>query len=237
MPLVPMTDQGGPVVPREIASAVQGLSPTSGALVELYELDTTAVGGGIYYFHDGLNGRKLPIVWQGHTYTAVPIMASGFDTMGDGAPGRPRLLISNVDQVVGSLMRTLQDFEGAKIIRHRTFEKFLDAVNFEGGNPNANPAIEFPLDVYWIDRKVTENKLQIEFELAAPIDLQGVRLPRRQIIANICPVVFKSAACGYTGGLTTCDKGLNTLNGCKVHFGADAELPFGGFPSAGRVRS
>jgi lambda family phage minor tail protein L len=70
----------------------------------------------------------------------------------------------------------------------------------------------------------------VEFELAASFDLAGVRAPKRQCIANICQWVYKSAECGYTGGLPTCDK---TLDACKAHFGATAELPFGSFPGVG----
>lgn len=247
MPTFPMTEQGGPDLAPELAAEVQRLSPTSGALVELYEVDASAIGGLSYFFHNGLNGLRQPIVWQGQEYTPMPLQASGFDTMGDAAPGRPRLTLSLVDQSVGILARNLGNLEGAKVLRHRTYERYLDAVNFAGGNPNANPSIEFPLDVYWVDRKASENKHMIEFELVAPIDLEGVRLPRRQVIANICPWVYKGAECGYISGgggsgfpdfdSTKCDKGLGTPNGCKAHFGANAELPYGGFPTCGRVRS
>ena len=39
---------------------------------------------------------------------------------------------------------------------------------------------EFPREIYSIDRKSTENREVVEFELAAPTDLAGVRIPKRQ---------------------------------------------------------
>jgi phage-related protein len=71
--------------------------------------------------------------------------------------------------------------------------------------------------------------------------MQGVMLPRRQIIANNCSFTFpptnKHPECPYAGALTTCDKTLDGQNGCKVHFpevsvSIEVSYPFGGFPGA-----
>jgi lambda family phage minor tail protein L len=64
------------------------------------------------------------------------------------------------------------------------------------GTPD--PTAEFPEEVYYISRKVVENRDVVEFELAAAFDLQGVRAPKRQCIANVCQWTYKSAECGYT---------------------------------------
>lgn len=235
---IPMTDSGGPSTPPEISATLQKLSPDSGAVVLLYEIDATEKGGDVYRFHDGLN-RKLGqgVIWAGQMYSSRPILVTGFDQVSDSSPSRPRMLISNVDPVISTLLRSLEDWSGVKVIRRRTFERYLDAENFPAGNPNANPAIEFPPDIYWIDRKVMESKVQVEFELTCPIDFKGLKLPRRQVIANICPLIYKGPECGYIGPLPTCDKGLTTANGCREHFGVDAEYPYGGFPAATRTRA
>jgi phage-related protein len=100
------------------------------------------------------------------------------------------------------------------------------------GNPagTPDPTAEFPREVFYIDRKVSETRDFVEYELAAAFDLAGVRAPKRQCISNICQWVYKSAECGYTGGLATCDK---TLDACRAHFGATAELPYGSYPGVG----
>ncbi|CAB4180548.1 Bacteriophage lambda, GpL, minor tail [uncultured Caudovirales phage] len=113
-----------------------------------------------------------------------------------------------------------------------------------GYNPTADPAIYLPDDVYVIDRKASENKMSVTFELASSFDVGGVKLPRRQIIQNTCPWVYKSAECGWVSGayykLDDTSTGVagedacgHRLSSCKVRFGAAAELPYGGFPGAG----
>ena len=47
--------------------------------------------------------------------------------------------------------------------------------------------IATPLEVFFIDRKAAENRSSVEFELAASFDLQGVRLPKRQILPQDFP--------------------------------------------------
>ena len=70
---------------------------------------------------------------------------------------------------------------GAKVTRIRTLAKFIDADNFaDGQNATADPTAEFPREIYSVDRKSSENREVVEFELAAPTDLAGVRIPKRQ---------------------------------------------------------
>ena len=45
------------------------------------------------------------------------------------------------------------------------------------GTPD--PTAEFPREIYKIDRKATENREVVQFELAAPFDLAGIRAPKR----------------------------------------------------------
>ena len=137
---------------------------------------------------------------------------------------------------------------GAKITRKRTLVKYLDAVNFSGGvNPTADASAEFADDIYYIDRKSRETRDVIEFELAASFDLEGVNLPRRQIVQNVCPWRYRSSECGYTGTsyfdgndqrVTASSEDIcgKRLSSCQARFGQTSELPFGGFPAAGLFR-
>lgn len=227
-----------------IASDVLQLDP--GALVTFYELDLSYFGEGIFYFHPGVNELKNPVVWNAVEYTPFPIEASGFDIVGNGEIPRPKLIVSNILGTLGSLVRTYDDLVGAKIVRRRTFLKYLDAVNFQEGNSLADPSVEFVPDVYFIDRKVTETGSYIEFELSSSWDVQGIQLPRRQIIQNMCSWRYRSAECTYAGGAVAdnrdnptndlaVDSCSKSLNGCVLRFGSDANLPFGGFPAAGLI--
>jgi lambda family phage minor tail protein L len=208
-----------------------------GALIELFELDLSVQGGGYFRWHNGSNEFGTDVIWNGLAYSRLPVEASGFDISGAGKLPRPTLRVGNVNQMVGNLARQFNDILGCKVIRRRTFAKYLDAANFVNGNPTADPYAEFPIDVFYVNRKSQEDKEMIVWELVSALDLQGVSIPKRQIIANNCPWVFppssKHPECPYTGGLTTCDHTLYGSNGCKVHFpGTDVSYPFGGFPGA-----
>jgi len=65
-------------------------------------------------------------------------------------------------------------------------------------NPTADPAAEFPVDIFYIDRKASETKDAVEFELSSSFDVAGVQLPRRQIIQNVCTWRYRGAECGWT---------------------------------------
>jgi lambda family phage minor tail protein L len=373
-----------------ITTEIQKLEPS--AVVELFEMDATDFGGDLLRFHAGTNGLSANVVWQGNTYTAYPIKATGFDFTGNGQLPRPKLTVSNTTGAITLLVLTYDDLLGAKITRKRTMVKYLDQNNFPdlysykfdsgtegwaagnatltqsggvltwtptatnatlsktfitaeryqgnsarwvtarirrisgtgvwegncyystpsntvsssfrktinaptdlaqwntvtwdmsaltvggndyiaseirsirldivsdatsaweisdikitGTNPDADDTAEFPDDVFFIDRKATETRDMVEFELAASFDVAGVLLPHRQIIQNVCVWRYKGTECGYAGtnyfnandesvgssGLDVCGKRLTS---CKLRFGQNEPLPFGSFPSAGLVR-
>jgi lambda family phage minor tail protein L len=225
-----------------LANDVQSLNP--GGIVELFVLDATVLGGSIYRFHSGTAQDMSDIVFDGNTYSAFPIDASGFELSTKGTLPRPSLRIANITGLIGALTRDLGDLVGAKVTRIRTLVKYLDAVNFSDGNPLADPSQTFPEDVYYVNRKTSENRVHIEFELASAMDLHGTKVPRRQIIQNVCTWVYRSTECTYSGGAVakandeattdinqdSCGKRLSS---CKLRFGETSILPYGGFPGAG----
>ena len=229
-----------------IAADIQTLAP--GAIVDLYELDLTTIGGSLLRFHPGRNGLASDLVWNTQPYVAFPVKAEGFEASGNGKMPRPTIKVANVTGLISALLRDFDDLIGCKITRRRTLSKYLDAVNFPGGvNPSADPTQEFPPEVWFVDRKSSETKMMVEFELAASWDVQGVLLPRRQAIANTCGWRYRGADCGYAGGAVANGNDVATavlgedacgkrLASCKLRFGAYAVLPFGAFPSVGLIR-
>lgn len=227
----------------EISELIQKLDP--GTLLEFLEIDVTDLGDQIYYFHNGgINELNADVTWQGQVYVAFPYEIDGFEMTTSGKFPRPKLKIANVTGLVTPLLKTFDDFIGVKITRKRTFLKYLDAVNFTGGNTSADPNSHFPDDVFYVDRKSSENMAVVEFELASSLDLNKVLLPRRQIIQNTCQWIYKSAECTYAGADAAdindnpggtpeaCGKRLVS---CKLRFGNYAVLPYGGFIGAGRL--
>jgi lambda family phage minor tail protein L len=226
-----------------IQSEIQLLAPT--AIVELFALDTSNLpGGAITYFHAGTNKLSGNVVWQGVPYQPLPVESEGFDVNSKGTLPRPKIRIANIGSVFSAQVRDNDDLVGCKVVRKRTFVRFLDAVNFvDGINATANPSHGFPDDTWFIDRKTSENRYLIEWELASAFDLQGVRLPFREVIQNSCTWLYRSSECGYTGtayfdtndapcaiGSDFCSKRMSS---CRVRF-PNATLPYGGFPGVTR---
>lgn len=228
-----------------ILSDIQKLSP--GTLVELFTLDATAIGGEVFNFHAGTNEIGGDVVWNNVTYSRYPVEASGFEMRANGASPRPKITASNIGGTLWAAIKDHDDLVGAKVIRKRTFVRYLDAVNFAAGNPYADPNVAFSNDVYYVDRKSGENRVAIEWELTSALDLVGVQIPRRQIIANTCPWRYKGQECNYGGGavatsadVATSDPALDVcgkrLSSCKLRFGENGVLRFGGFPAAALIR-
>jgi lambda family phage minor tail protein L len=188
-------------------SDLQQIAPS--AVIELFQLELNAAQHGVnetYYFHAGVNATGSTcgdIIWNGQAYLAFPIEATEFEYTGTGSLPRPKLRISNIYGTITALILSLPNgLEGAKVTRIRTLARYIDGVNFPGGtNPlgTPDPTAEFPREIYYIDRKASENRDLIEFELAAAFDLVGVRAPKRQCVSNVCQWTYRGAECGYAG--------------------------------------
>lgn len=225
-----------------VSGEIQRLATS--ALVEFFILDTTNMpNGSVFRFHAGTNGLSQPVVWQGQTYEAMPIQAEGFDVTGKGTLPRPKLRVANVGGLLSAAVRSYSDLVGCKVTRKRTFVQYLDAVNFPEGNANADPNQYIADDIWYVERKMMENRYVIEFELSSAFDLMGQQLPNRQIIQNSCPWKYRGTQCGWTGGyydsnnnptaIAANDKCAKTLAACKARFGIQP-IRFGGFPGAVR---
>lgn len=223
-----------------LTADLQTLSP--GAWVVLWELDMSALGAGKLYFH----GYQMAgtITWQGTAYEPWGITATGFEVTG-GQPPTPKLSVANVDGRITALCLIYQDLVGAKLIRHRTLAKYLD------GQPTADPAQEATPDMWIIERRSAETNVSVTFELSSALDFQTAQLPGQTIIANTCGWLlrggYRGPYCGYTGPAVAqlddtpttnlaLDRCGGRLSSCKLRFGADAELPFGGAPGATLIK-
>lgn len=193
-----------------ITSEVVNLNPS--AIIELFELTMPAESGGqTYYFHCGVNMFKEGILFDGVRYTPMPIEAEGFALSGKGEVPRPKIRISNIVAEIRGLVLEFDDLIGAKVVRKRTFARFLDKENFiDLANPDEDPTKLLGIDEYYIDRKTNESKSTIEFELTSPFDLEDTKIPARQIFSNLCSWAYRSKECGYTGGLKATKKDETT---------------------------
>ena len=84
------------------------------------------------------------------------------------------------------------DLQGAKVTRRRTLSRFLDAVNFPSSiNPygTPDPSAELPQEIYFIERKVTESRDIVQFELVSTFDLIGIGAPKKLVTRADFPLV------------------------------------------------
>ena len=179
-------------------SATQEINP--GAIVELFTLtlDSTLHGAStVYRFHNGANlNSNGKVVWNGNEYERFPIQCEGFEFTGRGTLPRPRISISNILGTITAIMQNVNettignDLNGTKLVRIRTLVRFLDAVNFPGNtNPHGtpDPTAEFPQEIYFLDRKVSENRGVVQWEAISALDLVNVKLPKRIATRSIFP--------------------------------------------------
>ena len=181
-------------------SELQSLNPT--AIIELFVIElSTALHGSntIYRFHDGANmNANGQVIWAGNSYLRFPIECSGFEFGSRGTLPRPTITVSNIFGTITSIMQDVNtttvgnDLNGAKFTRIRTLARFLDAVNFSGNsNPfgTPDPTAEFPQEIYFLDRKVSENRNTVTWEAQSALDLVNVKLPRRIATRDIFPAI------------------------------------------------
>ena len=182
-----------------IITDLQKINPSS--IIELFTIETVAALHGsatTYRFHAGTNRvGNGDIIWAGNTYVKMPIQAEGF-AFREGQLPRPTLTISNALGTITAILlnvnsvTTGNDLTGATVTRIRTLARYLDSINFPGNtNPygTPDPTAEFPQEIYKIDRKATENREIVRFELAAVFDLAGIRAPKRQCTRTEFPSI------------------------------------------------
>ena len=183
----------------KIVSELQKVNPS--AVIELFTLtlDNSIHGATTTYrFHAGTSLKDNgEIIWAGNSYTRYPVEASGFK-YGKGQLPRPTLTFSNAVGTISAILLTVNaittgnDLTGATVKRIRTKAKFLDAANFPSNvNPYGTPdnTAEYPQEIYLIDRKSSENRTVVQFELAAVFDMAGVRAPKRQCTRSEFPSI------------------------------------------------
>jgi len=237
------------VLNAKIAERIQELAPDT--LVDLYQIDATALGIGILYFTSTAY-PSANIIFDGQSYTPIEFEANGFEWSAKGALPTPTIKISNATGIVSAAVISAQDLLGAVLTRIRTFARHLD----DGSDPDVDAIA--PPEIYNIERKSAQNKHFIEWELSAVIDQEGRFLPGRQALKTVCPQNYRiytptgdtfdysKATCPYVGtgyykkdGTPTTkqnDKCGKRLSDCRLRFGEKNKLYTWAMPGIGQGR-
>lgn len=183
----------------EYFEELQKLEPS--AVIDLFEIRLTKAINNVdstLRYHAGTNGLSATIEFDGKSYPPVPVEVSGFEATAKGTIPRPTLKVGNANGAISSLI-VQQNYNPlhAKVVRIRTFKKFLDAANFSGGNATADPDAKTE-ETWYIDRVSSENLQFVEFELTAKLDMTNLELPRRKV-TEFCPWKYRGDRCTYKG--------------------------------------
>ena len=167
----------------------------SGSNTVSFNINSVSANPTVYLFHAGNNMKNSgDIIWQSNTYTRMPCKAEGFKYSGKGKLPRPTISFSNLLGTITAIIQLTNnatplpftDLAGAKITRRRTLARFLDEANFPSNvNPykvgSVDPTAEMPQEIYFIDRKVVENRDIVQFELVSTFDLIGIGAPKKLV--------------------------------------------------------
>ncbi|MAJ58346.1 MAG: phage minor tail protein L [Candidatus Pelagibacter sp.] len=164
------------------------------SIVTLYDLEYA--DGVFAYFTPTIDEDLTSIQFRDsggtvRTYNAIPIQLEGFDVQSDGAISRPSMTVANIESTFKDALGGLgfEDLIGRRITRRTTQEKYL-----VGNSGDSTPPVEFPSITYVIDRIASKSIMGVTFELAAPFDLAGIKLPRRVVIGGACPWKYQGAS-------------------------------------------
>lgn len=161
------------------------------ALIELFEIELNS--STTIYFHSGFDSALGEISYDGNPYIALPATMEGIEVSSDGASPRPTLTIANVTNIFKSSLIgqgfTFEDLIGKRITRRQTLETYLDSA-----------AYELPRKVYLIDRIAQENNMLVSFELSAPYDVSGIRIPNRVVLGKYCSWIYQGVDNPITSG-------------------------------------
>ena len=201
---------------------IQKLEQSSG-LITLYEIELSDTQSA--YFTRSLEADLSTIQMYDHdtnnqlnSYIAIPLSIEGTDVSSQGPTARPVITFSNVltDFENAISPYKFRDLVGKKLYRRRTFAKYIKGGSAE--TSSGQTPIEFPRQMWIIDRVETENAQEIGIELASPFNTEGLVLPYRVVGHNACPWQYQGASPEKTesnkrGGCTWHSESKYIING------------------------
>lgn len=141
----------------------QSLTPV--AEIELIEIDLTPLGGAALYI---CNDEHDDIVFNNVVYTSLPVELTGLAQTSEGAPNRPDLAISALDDDFNLFLKLYGLFQGAVVRRKKVF---IDQLGLSNGESFGH--CEFEID------SCKKSKTKVEFTLINKLDFSYKKLPAR----------------------------------------------------------
>lgn len=169
------------------------------SVLDLFEIKLNDFDG--YFRFHGSKNLKSNIVFKGKEYLFIPCEISNLEYSSEGKQNRPTLSIANVNNYISNLIKDRGDLIGKRFYRKKILTKDLDDINFGGSNKNTLGASSFSsfisVDTFIIQKKNSENKDKVEFQLANILDLDGQTVPSRKVYNDICQWQYRACGCNY----------------------------------------
>ncbi|MEQ9886184.1 phage minor tail protein L [Pectobacterium zantedeschiae] len=230
-------------IPAELI--IESVDAGVGAMLDLFEVDLQSFGGDVIRFHSGSNGYYGNVIWKGSIYSAYPIAVEGFEVKSEGTYSRPTMKVANITGLITGINSDFDDALGAVVTRRQVPVKYLDVVNFPGGNPDADPTME-AVSRYVIEEMTEETFETVTYSLATPVDCDNAIIPARTILADVCQWIYRGEGCGYSGPPVADEKDFPTTDptkdkcskhtsGCRKRHPKPSAMPYGGFPGSAKV--
>jgi lambda family phage minor tail protein L len=138
------------------------------------------------------------VKFGGKEYTAIAIKLEGQKVDARNQIATPTLTIGEIFDVshqllIGSFVAKYDDLVGATIRETVTFARHLDA----GDEPA--PLAVIRSEIYTIERKKSGSRIAYVFELSTGNNLQGAKLPQREVTNNCSWKQYRGDGCAYVG--------------------------------------
>ena len=180
------------------------------------------------------------VQFGGKAYLPISCEIETIEYTSEGQQPEPTLSVADQDGIITDLILLYNNMEGASIKVIRTQVRYLD------GQPQADPtAILTEADFLIARREQHAPRELVRFALANPIEVDGARLPGR-VCLRTCVWIYRDPdTCGYAGAtrftidnrrtlVEAEDRCGKSIAACRLRFGNNAVLPFGGFPGLQR---
>ena len=161
-----------------------------------YVVTVQNVGGANYFYLNGVYKPTLSLV-EGNTYRFVQSDSTntGHPLILKNSSGSQLNIRDNVvrtgtagiDGVLSYTVTLTNQAARYSCSVHGNNMGNTISVSAAPSNPDEDPNVRFEDMIFIIDRKSTENRRIVEFELAAPIDMPQYKLPRRQCLPREFP--------------------------------------------------
>lgn len=170
----------------------------------------------LYFPQKTISNTTYPL----HEYVAMPIQIEGLSSSSSGTLARPTLTLVNfpalsrtyennsdgnsdetvlLDVLSENGIVSNRDLLNSVVVYRRTLYKYTYK---EGDQPPTTAPVEFPSAKFIFDRVASEDNILVSFELANPMDIEGVKLPNRVIIGKYCPWKYQGHELSRDGGCT-----------------------------------